>query len=267
MAEIEANCRNLGFGSQPRVQKSISKRSVVHVRNTVHSSYSRDFMHEQSMEENMYKTIADYLFNECLEEAISELTGWSPESDSSSIKPNVFGIERVPSQTDWHGYETVKYTLHGGMTTSTETNETEPLLSSESSDSTLVPVVQPKENDMETHFIEVGSLTYGGIFGLGEKMTHRVIMARTNVQCLQLPRYWLMEEDQNPGHIWQRRRFYLENCIPSREELFANFLKTRRWNKFKEDFIQSTLNPNSVNSTHPEDIPIMSRIVETRDEN
>ncbi|EDV99867.1 GH12552 [Drosophila grimshawi] len=116
----------------------------------------------------------------------------------------------------------------------------------------------------ETHFIDVGSLTYGGIFGLGEKMAHRVIMARTVVQCLLLPRYWLFEEEQNPGHVWQRRRFYLEGSIPSREELFGDFLKTRRWEKFKKDYVQSTLNPNSANSTQPEDIPIICRIVETR---
>ncbi|XP_023160867.1 uncharacterized protein LOC111592712 [Drosophila hydei] len=117
----------------------------------------------------------------------------------------------------------------------------------------------------ETHFIDVGSLTYGGIFGLGEKITHRVIMARTVVQCLLLPRYWLMAEAQNPGHIWLRRKFSLETNIPSREELFSHFLKTRRWEKFKRDYVQSTLNENSVNSTQPEDIPILCRIVETRD--
>ncbi|XP_030566087.1 uncharacterized protein LOC115766334 [Drosophila novamexicana] len=118
----------------------------------------------------------------------------------------------------------------------------------------------------ETRFIDVGSLTYGGIFGLGEKMAHRVIMARTVVQCLLLPRYWLFEEEQNPGHIWKRRRFYLEGSIPSREELFKDFIKTRRWENFKRDYVQSTLNPNSVNSTQPEDIPIICRIVETRDD-
>ncbi|XP_064537076.1 uncharacterized protein LOC135427486 [Drosophila montana] len=118
----------------------------------------------------------------------------------------------------------------------------------------------------ETRFIDVGSLTYGGIFGLGEKMSHRVIMARTVVQCLLLPRYWLFEEEQNPGHIWKRRRFYLEGSIPSREELFKDFLKTRRWETFKRDYVQSTLNPNSANSTQPEDIPIICRIVETRDD-
>ncbi|XP_017064651.1 uncharacterized protein LOC108103618 [Drosophila eugracilis] len=120
---------------------------------------------------------------------------------------------------------------------------------------------------IETHFIDVGSLTYGSIFGLGEKMEHRVIMARTVVQCLLLPRFWLLEEEQNPGNIWHRRRFYFECNVPSRQDLFTNFLKTRQWNKFRHDYIQSLLNlEEKGNITKEEDIPIMCRIVETSDD-
>ncbi|XP_030379525.1 uncharacterized protein LOC115627828 isoform X2 [Scaptodrosophila lebanonensis] len=119
----------------------------------------------------------------------------------------------------------------------------------------------------ETHFIDVGSLTYGGVFGLGERMEHRVIMARTTVQCLLLPRFWLLEKAQNPGNIWQRRRFYFECNVPSREALFENFLKTRKWDSFKEEFIVETLGAKSNRTgTKMEDIPIMCRIVETSDD-
>ncbi|XP_052857026.1 uncharacterized protein LOC128265200 isoform X3 [Drosophila gunungcola] len=119
----------------------------------------------------------------------------------------------------------------------------------------------------ETHFIDVGSLTYGSIFGLGEKMEHRVIMARTVVQCLLIPRFWLLEEEQNPGNIWHRRRFYFECNVPSRQDLFTNFLKTRQWNKFRHDYIQGLLNREEKgNITKEEDIPIMCCIVETSDD-
>ncbi|EDW25293.1 GL26512 [Drosophila persimilis] len=76
-----------------------------------------------------------------------------------------------------------------------------------------------RHDTTRTHFIDVGSLTFGAIFGLGEKMEHRVIMARTVVQCLVLPRFWLLEEELNPGNIWQRRRFYLECSAPSRKKI------------------------------------------------
>ncbi|KAH8384465.1 hypothetical protein KR200_009250 [Drosophila serrata] len=123
------------------------------------------------------------------------------------------------------------------------------------------------KDPIETHFIDVGSLSYGSIFGLGEKMEHRVIMARTVVQCLLLPRYWLLKEEQNPGNVWNRRRFYFECNIPSRQDLFTNFLKTRKWNKFRHDYIQSLLNDKTTAQvSKEEDIPIMCRIVETSDD-
>ncbi|KAH8235106.1 hypothetical protein KR032_008799 [Drosophila birchii] len=126
---------------------------------------------------------------------------------------------------------------------------------------------QAYKEPIETHFIDVGSLSYGSIFGLGEKMEHRVIMARTVVQCLLLPRYWLLNEEQNPGNIWHRRRFYFECNVPSRQDLFTNFLKTRKWNKFRHDYIQSLLDDKTTaHVSKEEDIPIMCRIVETSDD-
>ncbi|KAH8247579.1 hypothetical protein KR038_006635 [Drosophila bunnanda] len=116
---------------------------------------------------------------------------------------------------------------------------------------------------VESRFIDVGSISFGGIFGLGEQMQHRVIMARTTVQCLVLPRYFLLETKQNPGNIWERRLFYLDCMIPSREALFKQFLKTRKWKKFKNDFIRQSLKSSTNHGTHEEDIPIICRIVES----
>ncbi|KAI9576329.1 uncharacterized protein LOC119642566 [Glossina fuscipes] len=119
----------------------------------------------------------------------------------------------------------------------------------------------------ENHFIDVGSLTFGGIFGLGEISEHRVIMARTTVQCLLIPRFWLFEKEQCPGNIWQRRRFYLDSTIPSRDTLFKDFLTTLQWQKFKADVLEEYVGPNSpANATQTQDVPIICRIVEASDE-
>ncbi|XP_037952850.1 uncharacterized protein LOC119683280 isoform X2 [Teleopsis dalmanni] len=115
----------------------------------------------------------------------------------------------------------------------------------------------------ESRFIDVGSLLFGGIFGLGEKLQHRVIMARSTVQCLLVPRYWLFEPNQNPGNIWQRRRFYLNTSIPSRENLFIDFLREKEWRKFKNEVVSRVLEDAvSGNTTKVQDIPIICRIIE-----
>ncbi|XP_034118719.1 uncharacterized protein LOC117577871 [Drosophila albomicans] len=121
-----------------------------------------------------------------------------------------------------------------------------------------------KDDNYATHFIDIGSMYFGGLCGVGETNDHRVLMARTTVQCLLIPRYWLMEDEQNPGHIWQRMRFYLDRCIPSRKTLFRDFIKSRKWSNFKDDcvepFTHSTTNPTKI-----EDIPIFIRIVKSKE--
>lgn len=108
-------------------------------------------------------------------------------------------------------------------------------------------------------------MSFGGLFGVGEKCDYRVVMARTTVQCLLIPLYWLMEEEQNPGHMWQRMRFYLDRCLPSRESLFLDYINTRKWAQFKKDcvepFTHSIINPTKI-----QDIPIVIRIIESKDD-
>ncbi|KAH8408917.1 hypothetical protein KR009_003749 [Drosophila setifemur] len=220
-------------------------------------------------------------------QALRRGTPWFQDTDD--LEDDFFGGEDRYGAEDIYEYDTSESTYESvsieaatvpdQLQLQHNTKETTESLKQESSSSEIftassaesqeVPSEQAKRVSLpvETHFIDVGSLTYGGIFGLGEKMEHRVIMARTVVQCLVLPRFWLLEEEQNPGNIWQRRRFYFECNVPSRLDLFTNFLKTRQWNKFRHDYIQSLLNQDAIgNLTKEEDIPIMCRIVETSDD-
>lgn len=60
-------------------------------------------------------------------------------------------------------------------------------------------------SNTKCHFIEVGEFSCGSIFNLGEPMDDRVIVAKqVEVQCLLIPRYWLLHKKQNAGNIWQR---------------------------------------------------------------
>lgn len=247
-------------------RKSYRVRKPQRMTHTLITMQSPLYQSTDSMEEQLWDGIYEYVINECIEEAISDIEEWSRESRSipEDEKDNIFksfligniGIDQSMSMNDIDIVHYPTMISRRGTMLNIESS------SSTSSYSTIIN--QSSFEEIETHFIEVGSLSYGGVFGLGEKFTHRCIMARTNVQCLQLPRFWLMEEDQNPGHIWQRRRFYLEQCIPSREELFDNFLKTRSWEDFKANYIQSTLDPRTANSAKIEDIPTIARLVQNR---
>lgn len=62
-----------------------------------------------------------------------------------------------------------------------------------------------KPNNTKSHFVEIGEFRCGSIFGLGERMDDRVVVAKhTEVQCLLIPHYWLFQKKQNAGNIWQR---------------------------------------------------------------
>lgn len=57
---------------------------------------------------------------------------------------------------------------------------------------------------LEEAFVDICTLSPGSIFGLGEVITDRSIVAKNVVQCLEIPRFWLLQRLQNVGDIWQR---------------------------------------------------------------
>lgn len=65
--------------------------------------------------------------------------------------------------------------------------------------------VETVSGNTRSHFVEIGEFGCGSMFGLGEHMDDRAIVAQhTEVQCLLIPQYWLFEKKQNAGNIWQR---------------------------------------------------------------
>ncbi|XP_055687322.1 uncharacterized protein LOC129792355 [Lutzomyia longipalpis] len=112
------------------------------------------------------------------------------------------------------------------------------------------------------YFVFVGSYKNGAIFGLGEEMTHRSVVARKYTECLLLPRYWLMQKEQNIGNIWSRTKIYLNLTLPSREATFDEFLRKRRWKRFKEDRMREYVGRKSEHqvTARLRDVPVLCRI-------
>lgn len=112
------------------------------------------------------------------------------------------------------------------------------------------------------HFMEIGKLSVGAVFGLGEEMIDRAIVANScGVQCFMIPRYWLLIKKQNAGNIWNRIKIYLNQTIPSRQHIFNEYVKSKKWKKKKEKMINNIMNltPTLV-TTNVNDVPLMCRI-------
>lgn len=120
---------------------------------------------------------------------------------------------------------------------------------------------QPLERNVKLirHFITVGQYSPGSIYGLGEELEDRLIIAKSKVQVLLLPRYWLFQKEQNLGNIWSRTLMFLDANIPSREGLFKEFLINRRWKCYREKVIERTPK-RIVHKTTKRNIPIVCRI-------
>ncbi|XP_055584708.1 uncharacterized protein LOC129737574 [Uranotaenia lowii] len=117
------------------------------------------------------------------------------------------------------------------------------------------------EETLEHHFIDVGSYSCGSVFGLGERMEDRSIVARNHVQCMLIPRYWLFMKHQNTGNVWQRIKMYLDLAIPSRESLFQQFLDDRNWMAYRRKVIKDIIDQRGrQNKTRLIDVPIMCRV-------
>lgn len=132
----------------------------------------------------------------------------------------------------------------------------------------LMPLSQSmKENqneDIDFRFVDVGTMSAGAAFGLGESLEHRSIVAKTTVQCLLIPRYWLFQKAQNKGNLWERIKLYMDATIPSREATFKDFLDTQKWKKYRKDLVNNVFAlKKSTNPTNYFDIPLVCRITGT----
>ncbi|KAK2588222.1 hypothetical protein KPH14_004257 [Odynerus spinipes] len=119
--------------------------------------------------------------------------------------------------------------------------------------------------DIRTIFMQVCMFYRGACFGLGEKMRNRRIVSVTPVRCFLIPRYWLMEH--NRANIWQRVRLFMDSKFPSEQELFKEFIRSRKWVQYKRKLVNDiiTRGRRSRNCATIHDVPYSIRITEEID--
>ncbi|KAG5671781.1 hypothetical protein PVAND_001958 [Polypedilum vanderplanki] len=115
---------------------------------------------------------------------------------------------------------------------------------------------------LKYQFIDVGSFSVGAVFGINENIENRLIVARTKVQCLLIPRNWLFKKSQNTGNVWQRLKLFLNSSIPSQEKLYDEYLKNLKWKKYKKKTIDQIREHDKISDPETQyyNIPIICRI-------
>ncbi|XP_076182497.1 uncharacterized protein LOC143154337 isoform X2 [Ptiloglossa arizonensis] len=89
--------------------------------------------------------------------------------------------------------------------------------------------------DVRTIFMQICTFNRGACFGLGEDMYNRRIVSVTPVRCFLIPRYFLNKH--NRANIWERVKLFIESKYPSKEKLFKEFVRNRRWLEYKRNLI------------------------------
>ncbi|VVC98796.1 unnamed protein product [Leptidea sinapis] len=129
--------------------------------------------------------------------------------------------------------------------------------------SLLAETTKPPRN-IKTYFMQVCQFNPGSSFGFGENMRDRRIVALTHVDCMLLPMIWLLQ--RNTANIWTRIQHYLEKKIPTKKQLFKEFVSSRRWQEFREELVDDVVSrSNTVNWTSVHDVPYSIRMEEMVD--
>ncbi|XP_061705824.1 uncharacterized protein LOC133516848 [Cydia pomonella] len=123
---------------------------------------------------------------------------------------------------------------------------------------------KPAPANLRTYFMQVVIFNPGSTFGFGENMRDRRIVALTPVDCMLLPKVWLLQ--RNTANIWTRIQHYLEKKIPTKKQLFKEFVSARRWQEFRDQIVSDVVaRSNAVNFTTVHDVPYSIRIEEMLD--
>ena len=126
----------------------------------------------------------------------------------------------------------------------------------------VASMIDTEDSRIKHQFVDVGTYNCGGVFGIGEEMENRIIIARNMVQCLMIPRHWLFQKAQNIGNVWQRIKLFLNSTIPSQQLLYEKYLANQKWKKYKKKTIDEIKSEYGITASETQryNIPVVCRI-------
>lgn len=94
-------------------------------------------------------------------------------------------------------------------------------------------IIDSREEGSVTKYMRIGVFRPGAVFNLGERSIGRFVVAKTVAQCLLIPRFWLFQNDQDVGNVWEKKVIDIEISIPTREHLLAMLKQEEAWSEYK----------------------------------
>lgn len=97
-------------------------------------------------------------------------------------------------------------------------------------------VDDPVENTT-SKFVRIGVLYRGAVFNLGEQSIGRFVVARSVVQGLLIPHFWIFQNEQDVGNVWEKKMIDIDTSIPSRRDILVQLQQEQTWNEYKNRLI------------------------------
>lgn len=92
-----------------------------------------------------------------------------------------------------------------------------------------------------------------------ESLQNRRVIAKTNVKCLLIPSYWLIQH--NRGNVWSRVSHFVKWRIPNKNHVFKEYVNNRRWQEYKNKLTADILKKKKFpNNTTIHDVPYSIRV-------
>lgn len=110
-------------------------------------------------------------------------------------------------------------------------------------------------------FVRIGVFHRGAVFNLGERARDRFIVAKTLVQCLLIPQFWLLQNEQDVGNVWEKKMHDIDASIPTKMGILRQLKQEAAWtawknNQLNELYARSPL----IAAKDDEELPVMLKI-------
>lgn len=83
---------------------------------------------------------------------------------------------------------------------------------------------------MSLFYLQIAELKELACFGVGEDLKSKIILAKTDVTCLLVPYFWLIQRNYM---TWLEIKNFWEKVLPTNQQLIDEIKKSKKWEAYK----------------------------------